>query len=112
MLSTMYDTGAGARAFAEALGAEIGYWRKRRGLTRGELAERAGISETTMGRVEREGPKDVSDTWRLAKALGIPFADLVRRAEEAAEMSELDFGLAAHDSAGTIADEQEAPDTP
>lgn len=71
-------------AFTEALGAEIEYWRKRRGLSRDELAAKAGISKSTMGRVERDGPKDVSDTWRLAEALDIPFLELAKRAEESA----------------------------
>lgn len=83
----MNDSGLNARAFAEALGAEIGYWRKRRGMTRGALAEAAGVSETTMGRIEREGPKDVTDTWRIATALGLELSALIERAEQAAKMS-------------------------
>lgn len=87
----MYDSGTSARAFTEALGAEISHWRRLRKMTREQLAEAAGVSPTTMGRIEREGPKDVADTWRLATALKVPLVDLVRRAEEAASMSELPF---------------------
>ena len=71
-----------------ALGQEIQSWRKRRRLTRDHLAELAGISTTTMGRIEREGPVDVEVTWRIADALQVGFADLVRRAEEAVTLSE------------------------
>lgn len=81
----MADVDVTAQAFTEALGSEIAYWRKRRGMSREELAKRAGVSESTLGRIERDGPKDVADTWNLAEALGVPFQDLVRRAEEAAE---------------------------
>lgn len=95
----MYDTSASAQAFAEALGAEIAYWRKRRGMSRPELAELAGISATTVGRIEREGPKDVSDTWRLAKVLNVPLQTMVERAEQAAQMSLLDFGEEERDAA-------------
>lgn len=94
----MDDTGISARAFTEALGSEIAYWRRRRGISRSELAARAELSESTMGRIEREGPKDVADTWRIAQALNIAFVDLVRRAEEAVTMSVLDFGDAGQDA--------------
>lgn len=70
-----------------ALGQEIRAWRQRRKLTRDQLAEQAGISPTTLGRIERDGPVDVGDTWRLARALGIGLPDLVRRAEEAVALS-------------------------
>lgn len=79
----MDDSDSTARAFTEALGSEIVYWRKRRGMSRDKLADEAGISGSTMGRIERDGPKDVTDTWRIAEALGLTFHDLVRRAEEA-----------------------------
>lgn len=79
-----------ARDFAVALGAEVSTWRKRRKLTRAELADRVGSSETTIGRIER-GSEDsaVATTliWRIAAALGLSFADLVRRAEDAMALS-------------------------
>jgi DNA-binding XRE family transcriptional regulator len=74
-------------ALLEALGHEIRYWRMRRKMSRAELAAAVGISETTMGRAERDGPADVGDTWKIANALGISFPDLVRRAEEAVGLS-------------------------
>ncbi|WP_395659136.1 helix-turn-helix domain-containing protein [Nocardioides sp.] len=77
----MRDPQSGAAAFTAALGAEIAYWRKRRAMTRSELATAACFSASTMGRIEREGPKDVADTWRLAQALGVPLSTLVERAE-------------------------------
>lgn len=76
-------------AFLKALGVEIRSWRTSRGLSRAALAEKVGISETTMGRIEREGPVDVGDTWKLASALGIGFAALVRRAEQRRELDVL-----------------------
>lgn len=89
----MYDTGANARAFTEALGSEIAHFRRRRKMSREELADAAGISPSTMGRVEREGPKDVSDTWKLARALGVSLEDLIRRAEEGARLGTLDIAF-------------------
>jgi transcriptional regulator with XRE-family HTH domain len=79
----MGDNDEQAAAFMKALGAEIRSWRGRRNLSREELARRAGISATTMGRIEREGPVDVSHTWAIADVLGIPLATLVERAEHA-----------------------------
>lgn len=74
------------RDFAVALGAEIRYWRKRKGMNGPELGKMVGLSGTTIGRIER-GSEDSSaaaaDMWRIAKVLGLSFSDLVRRAEEA-----------------------------
>ncbi|WP_228941805.1 helix-turn-helix domain-containing protein [Nocardioides sp. Leaf374] len=83
----MPDKDEATEALLKALGEEIRSWRLRRKMTRGDLAGQVGISETTMGRIEREGPADVGDTWRIARELGISFPDLVRRAEEAAALS-------------------------
>lgn len=80
-----------ARDFMVALGAEITAWRKRRRLTRAQLASRVGLSETTIGRIERGGTDAAvatSDVWRIARALGLAFSDLVRRAEEAERLSD------------------------
>jgi len=79
-----------ARDFLTALGAEITSWRKRRRLTRAELASHVGVSETTIGRIERGGTDAAvatSDVWRISSALGLAFADLVRRAEDADRLS-------------------------
>lgn len=74
-----------ARDFLTALGDEIELWRKRRKLSRAELGDMVGLSETTIGRIER-GSADTalptSDAWRIASHLGISFSDLIRRAEE------------------------------
>lgn len=75
-----------ARDFAAALGAEITYWRRRRGLSRTQLADKAGISTTTLGRIERadaNAAAATADIWRIAKVLDISFSFIVRRAEDA-----------------------------
>lgn len=81
-----------AERLMRALGQEIQSWRRLRKLSREELAKAVEISETTMGRIERDGPVDVGVTWRIANVLGVNFADLVRRAEE----------MAAHPQAGVL----------
>lgn len=78
-----------ARDFLSALGTEIAIWRKRRGLSRADLAQMVDVSETTIGRIERGGPDAgaaTSDIWRIARALDLSFTDLVERAEVAYEM--------------------------
>lgn len=65
----------------KCLGVVIRAQRIRRGLSRDELAEMVNVSNTTMGRIERLGPVNVSDTWQLARALRVPLSDLVREAE-------------------------------
>lgn len=77
-----------AERIAQALGAEIQFWRKRRAMSRVELANAADTSETTIGRIERHGPGDISLVWRICDALGVPFAELVRRAEDSLQLSE------------------------
>lgn len=108
-----------SRDFLVALGVEIASWRKRRKLTRAELGSRVDLSETTIGRIERgdvTAAAAAGDVWRIAAALGLALSDLTRRAEEAIELSErhaeLDEDIAAHDSQGSIEEEQEAPDFP
>lgn len=85
-----------ARDFLTALGSEIAIWRKRRGLSRADLARKVDVSETTIGRIERGGPDAAaatSDVWRIATALGLSFSDLVHRAETAQELDN-NFGRA------------------
>lgn len=80
-----------AQEFTAALGAEISYWRKRRGLSREQLGEQVGLSSTTIGRIERGDPgasAGSADVWRIAVALGITFTDLVRRSEDAIGLSD------------------------
>lgn len=80
--------GRQSAGFLHALGAEIRYWRERRGLSRKQLADRVAISATTIGRIEREGPIDLPATWRIADALDVTMAVLVERAEQAAQLDE------------------------
>ncbi|WP_232676733.1 helix-turn-helix domain-containing protein [Nocardioides sp. R-C-SC26] len=105
-----------ARDFVSALGAEIAYWRRVRGLSRDQLAARVDISATTLGRIERgsiDSAAPTPDVWRIAAALGLQFSDLVRRTEDAMGMAAGESEpVAAHDSEGTIEEEQEAPDFP
>lgn len=78
-----------AEDFLAALGGEITAWRKRRRLTRAQLAALVDLSETTIGRIERGGADTAvatSDVWRISAALGLAFSDLVRRAEEAEQL--------------------------
>ena len=89
----MYDTGPDACAFTEALGSEIRHFRSRLKLSREELADASGISASTIGRIEREGPKDVSDTWKIARALGVPLEKLIKRAEEGAQIGRIDYSF-------------------
>lgn len=81
-----------AHEFSAALGAEIAYWRRRRGLSREQLGAAVGLSLSTIGRIER-GSEDAAasspDVWRIARTLGLSFTDLVRRSEDAAGLSDL-----------------------
>lgn len=104
-----------SRDFLVALGVEIASWRKRRKLTRAELGSKVDLSETTIGRIERGDAASAAaagDVWRIASALGLSLSDLTRRAEEAIDLSGPREEIAAHDSAGTIEEEQEAPEFP
>lgn len=49
-------------------------WRRRKGLTQAQLAERAGIAQPTIANLERLHWKTVHDSTaeKLATALGIP----------------------------------------
>lgn len=78
----MSDIRTPEEEFLVAIGGEIGAWRKRRDLSRDELAKAAGISSSTLGRVERGEGTDLASAWRLAQALNVPLTDLVRRAED------------------------------
>ncbi len=98
-----------ARDFLAALGAEIAHWRRVRKMTREQLAALVGVSASTLGRIERADEATsvpTPDVWRIAHHLGLNFSDLVRRAEEANELSEAgsSFALAANEGQ----EEQEA----
>jgi transcriptional regulator with XRE-family HTH domain len=53
-------------------------WREEKKLTQEELAEKSGVSERTIRRIETAGVKPSNATVRkLARALGIHFAGLL-----------------------------------
>lgn len=124
-----------ANDLRRALGEEIRYYRTKRRLSREDLAERTGISVSTLGRIEREGPVDVAHLARIADVLAVRLSAIVKRAEESvidsqlplkalsemtldeiaelvrssgapAEKVQRDFDLAAHDEDYDIEDEQ------
>ena len=78
---------------AAAIGAEIAYWRRRRGLSRPELGAMVGKSLNTIGRWERGNTMpDVSETWKVAKALGVDLSTLIARAQDAAQQDSVVLG--------------------
>ncbi len=95
----MPETDEAAAAFLKALGAEIRSWRLRRAMSREELAAEADISPTTLGRIERQGPVDVGDTWRIARALGVSLEVLIARTEEALAFADAPLAVAHGDDA-------------
>lgn len=83
--------GESDRGIAAAIGAELAYWRRRRGMTRAQLGELVHRSGNTIGRYERGNTMpDVAETMRLADALDVSAAVLVERAEQALR-SDLDL---------------------
>ena len=67
---------------SEQLGLELQRIREERGLTVEELAERSGISATTIRAVERGTREAHGDTVaKLAKPLGLTFDDVWRLQE-------------------------------
>jgi transcriptional regulator with XRE-family HTH domain len=60
-----------ARA-ARQIGTDIAVWRKLRGLTSAQVADRAGISRETISRLEGgAGTVSLENVLRVARALGI-----------------------------------------
>lgn len=58
----------------------ISEWRKHKGLTLQQLAERLGIQETSMSRMERgQQSITVENLEQIAPALGCEVADLFRK---------------------------------
>ncbi|MFT4189801.1 MAG: helix-turn-helix transcriptional regulator [Aeromicrobium sp.] len=98
-----------AQRFLVALGAEIASWRKFKKLSREQLADKVGVSQSTIGRIERGDSvtaAGASDVWRIARALGLSLSSLVSRAEETMQ-------LAAQEQAqGAQAQQQSAPTKP
>jgi transcriptional regulator with XRE-family HTH domain len=59
------------RALADA-SRDLGAWRKLRGLTQAQLADRAGVSRSTLRRLEGgDGGVTLENTLRVLRALGI-----------------------------------------
>ena len=55
------------------LGLNIAFYRKRRGLTQEQLAEKAGLDTTTIGKLETAGVGATLDTiFEICDALDIP----------------------------------------
>jgi transcriptional regulator with XRE-family HTH domain len=55
-----------------SLAEHVSAWRKLRGLTQAQLADRAGIGVATLARLERgEGGASVENLFRVLRALGI-----------------------------------------
>jgi transcriptional regulator with XRE-family HTH domain len=66
------------RALRET-GENLGVWRKLRGLTQAQLADRAGVSRQTVARLERaDGGVSLENVLRILRALGL--LDLLPRA--------------------------------
>ncbi|MEV4419696.1 XRE family transcriptional regulator [Patulibacter sp. NPDC049589] len=62
-------------------GANVRRLRVSRGLSQTELARRAGVSKGTLSQLEAaEGNPTIETLWSLAKALGVPFVDLLAEA--------------------------------
>jgi transcriptional regulator with XRE-family HTH domain len=59
------------RALADAA-RDLSAWRKLRGLTQAQVADRAGVSLSTLRRLERgDGGVTLENTMRILRALGI-----------------------------------------
>lgn len=59
-----------ARAL-ERMGRDLATWRKLRRLTAAEVADRAGIGESTLGRLENGHGASLENVLRVARALGV-----------------------------------------
>ena len=65
--------------FQRDLGVVLQYWRLKRGLTLEQLAQRSGVSASSLRRLERgtQGPR-TSTTLALARALNCPVGELLQ----------------------------------
>lgn len=78
-----------ARLYALALGGVVGALRESRGLHQGELAKAAGLTQTTLSRLENG--KHLPDAFRvqvIASALGLTADALNARVRQALEEAE------------------------
>ncbi|KAB2806947.1 hypothetical protein F9L07_28355 [Pimelobacter simplex] len=77
------------------------------------LAAAAGMTHTYLNaRLAGDIVFTVRDLGSLGVALGVDPAELLRRAAEIAALEDEHEEIAAHDSEGTIEEEQEAPEFP
>jgi transcriptional regulator with XRE-family HTH domain len=53
------------------IGAHLGAWRRLRSLKADEVADRAGISRSTLSRLESGSGASLENTLRVARALGL-----------------------------------------
>jgi transcriptional regulator with XRE-family HTH domain len=53
------------------IGADLATWRKLRRLTAAEVADRAGMSVSTLARLERGDGASLENTLAVARALGV-----------------------------------------
>ena len=61
------------------IGSRVRYYRRLRGLYQTQLAKMAGLSRTTVARIECElHPPNITTLKRIADALDITMTDLVR----------------------------------
>ena len=61
------------------IGARIRHYRRLRGLYQTQLAKMAGLSRTTVARIECDAnPPNITTLKRIADALAISITDLVR----------------------------------
>jgi transcriptional regulator with XRE-family HTH domain len=63
---------AAIRSANRRLGEDVAIWRKLKGLTQVQLADRAGIGPATLARLERgEGGASVENLLKVLRALGV-----------------------------------------
>jgi transcriptional regulator with XRE-family HTH domain len=71
-MANPHPTPLAVRRAARAIGADLAGWRKLRGLTSAQVADRAGISRETVSRLEAgAGTVSIENVLRVARALGI-----------------------------------------
>jgi len=66
------------------IGEKIKHWRQKKGLTQNQLAEKAGLTIATIGRIEagiRQGT-NITTLQRIAEALGISLDKLLNPPKE------------------------------
>jgi transcriptional regulator with XRE-family HTH domain len=67
-----HPTPVAVRRATREIGERLATWRRLRGLTAGQVADRAGITRVTLSRLESgTGGTSLENTLRVARALGI-----------------------------------------